>query len=511
MINKKQKGITLVALIITIIVMMILVGVSVSMIINSDLLGTAKRAGGAYTENAGNEANLGEITIDGITYASVEDYLAGNPKISNGQYEEKHGVYVNRPDLTGFSRDHTYFVTYDANGANETIGGKINTEEPKDWYDYQNKIWANIMTKSDNGKVAYLVWIPRYCYKITYYTTSAMTTEADEGVITGYGTVDVKFLSRDNIHKDYATGAETEYSTLATQGYILPETFTWKVGTSEETALAGYWVSKYESQYVGTYFNITKASNSIAIKSIDAYSSGKTYEYYLNGNLEYTGSDLYTFENLEPDTEYEIKIMEKYSETERVEVSTRKVRTIEIIDDSEPKTIPDVTGFKNAIAYYVTYDENGANETIGDRITFGPDGNPNNVPKSGWYDYKNKIWANIVTASEELIATEKADIELAETKNVAYLVWIPRYEYRLIDTSKESDYLEGDTITKEKVSINFISTSTVTPTIDGYTIPETFVWKKGTPDEIQLSGYWVAKYESSDLQPEQTETEETGT
>ena len=235
MINKKQKGITLVALIITIIVMMILVGVSVSMVINSDLLGTAKRAGELYGQSANSESSLGEITIDGITYASIEDYLAGNPKISNGQYEAKNGVYVNRPDLTGFSREHTYFVTYDENGENETIGGKITTEEPKDWYDYngnteENKnIWANIMTKSDDGKVAYWVWIPRYCYKITYYTSSAMTTESD--AITQYGTVDIKFLSRDNVHKYIENDVEKQktFAELKAEDtrWTIPETFTW--------------------------------------------------------------------------------------------------------------------------------------------------------------------------------------------------------------------------------------------------------------------------------------------
>jgi len=41
---KNQKGITLVALIITIIVMLILVSVSIAVVINSDLIGTANSA-----------------------------------------------------------------------------------------------------------------------------------------------------------------------------------------------------------------------------------------------------------------------------------------------------------------------------------------------------------------------------------------------------------------------------------------------------------------------------------
>ena len=73
---KNNKGITLVALIITIIVMLILVAVSVSILINSDLIGTAEK-----TANAWNEANddLDNISqnksiIEGGN-KSIQDYL----------------------------------------------------------------------------------------------------------------------------------------------------------------------------------------------------------------------------------------------------------------------------------------------------------------------------------------------------------------------------------------------------------------------------------------------------
>ena len=72
---KKNKGITLVALIITIIIMMILVGVSVAMVVNSNLLGRAKQAGDnmqtAYLE----EQNYGDgfqVNIDGTIYNILE-------------------------------------------------------------------------------------------------------------------------------------------------------------------------------------------------------------------------------------------------------------------------------------------------------------------------------------------------------------------------------------------------------------------------------------------------------
>ena len=76
-----QKGITLIALVITIIVMLILVAVTISMAINGGLFEKAGKATGD-TRNAMNAEQAlanGQITIDGKTYASIDDYLAGNP------------------------------------------------------------------------------------------------------------------------------------------------------------------------------------------------------------------------------------------------------------------------------------------------------------------------------------------------------------------------------------------------------------------------------------------------
>ena len=76
---KTQNGITLIALVITIIVMLILVAVTISMAINGGLFEKAGKATGD-TRNAMNAEQAlasGQITIDGKTYASIDDYLAG--------------------------------------------------------------------------------------------------------------------------------------------------------------------------------------------------------------------------------------------------------------------------------------------------------------------------------------------------------------------------------------------------------------------------------------------------
>ena len=80
--RNKEKGITLIALIITIIVMLILVGVVVQVVIQSDLLGTAKTAGDKYKTAYEDESNMSEVTINGEKYASIEDYINNNPMSS---------------------------------------------------------------------------------------------------------------------------------------------------------------------------------------------------------------------------------------------------------------------------------------------------------------------------------------------------------------------------------------------------------------------------------------------
>ena len=72
--QNKNKGITLIALIITIIVMLILVAVSVNILIKSNLIGTAEKTVNKY-KTASEEENSGVIEINGKKYNSIEDYI----------------------------------------------------------------------------------------------------------------------------------------------------------------------------------------------------------------------------------------------------------------------------------------------------------------------------------------------------------------------------------------------------------------------------------------------------
>ena len=140
---RKNKGITLVALIITIIVMLILVAVSVNILIKSNLIGTAEKTVNKYKTASEEEGNLNGIKVNGKdlnSYIPLPNIEAGERATENSNYR---GVTIPK----GF-----------------TVSG-ISTEQDVDnglvIYDIPEGTtpdWSN----PDNVKTAYnqFVWIP---------------------------------------------------------------------------------------------------------------------------------------------------------------------------------------------------------------------------------------------------------------------------------------------------------------------------------------------------------------
>ena len=153
--ENKNKGITLVALIITIVVMLILVAVSVNVIIKSNLIGTAEKATNKYKTASEEEGNSGVIEIDGKKYNSIEDYM----KEKEGEKEEK------LPDIKAGERateNSNYKGAVIPKGF--TVSG-ISTEQDVDnglvIYDIPEGTTAD-WSNPDSVKTAYnqFVWIP---------------------------------------------------------------------------------------------------------------------------------------------------------------------------------------------------------------------------------------------------------------------------------------------------------------------------------------------------------------
>ncbi len=113
-------------------------------------------------------------------------------------------------------------------------------EDDPDWYDYDEKRWAN--AKSADG--SYWVWIPRYAYKIeSCYHTSGEDCEALTGKQAG--DIDVKFLkSTTNLTEDNtpieSTGYEAHVKDTSMHHFLHPA-FQFN---GEEL---GFWVAKYQS------------------------------------------------------------------------------------------------------------------------------------------------------------------------------------------------------------------------------------------------------------------------
>ena len=153
--QNRNEGITLVALIITIVVMLILVAVSVNVIIKSNLIGTAEKATNKYKTASEEEGNSEVIEIDGKKYNSIEDYM----KEKEGEKEEK------LPDIKAGERataNSNYKGAVIPKGF--TVSG-ISTEQDVDnglvIYDIPEGTTAD-WSNPDSVKTAYnqFVWIP---------------------------------------------------------------------------------------------------------------------------------------------------------------------------------------------------------------------------------------------------------------------------------------------------------------------------------------------------------------
>ena len=360
---------------------------------------------------------------------------------------------VNEPNLSGFDKNTTFYVTYDSNGQeHSTI--PITEEVPNDWYEYGESRWANIVTRN-NELETYYVWIPRYQFQLD---------QTNERSI-------VKFIS--------GTSKETD------EGYQIPEAFWFDKngnGTEDEgEQLTGYWAMKYTAGDAASprfSTEVVATSSSIKTKGITgtAVGEGQKYKYYING--EYKGEktskdDTFEFSGLSSNTKYTVLVEVRNNATD--EYVGTIVKQISTIDANKPE----LTGFNSNMTYYVLYDESG-NQTIGDKIK--NDGS--NMPQK-WYSYSESKWANIVVTDGTV---KNGKIENA-TKTT-YYTWIPRYEF----TITSSQYAQPEA---GRTEVRFIS-GTSKETDIGYQIPEAFWFDKngnGKEDEgEQLTGYWAMKY-----------------
>ncbi len=346
---------------------------------------------------------------------------------------------VNEPDLTGFDKDTTFYVYWDENGV-EHNEIPINQNPPAEWYDYGIRSWANIVTRN-NGLETYLTWIPRYQYTLDNVSKRSY----------------VRFFK--------GVGTQTE------PGYQIPEAFTW--GDNGNIQIKGYWMTKHQisnDENPRMTAELSAGTNVIRVKNIGGASmtGSLKFEYYINGKKVHEGTNKnenYVYTGLEPDKTYTVNIIARNASTNAyIAAVTQKIETI-------GGNAPVLKGFKEDRTYYVTYDENGNNMKVGNKIK--NDGS--NAPKD-WYDYSVKKWANIVVTDGTV-----ENGKITGATSTSYFTWIPRYQYSLDTVNKRSNVK--------------LMSGTGTQTQAGYKIPEAFTWGEST--KKQLPGFWMSKYQIS--------------
>ena len=162
---------------------------------------------------------------------------------------------------------------------------KVTTKDDPEWFNYDQKKWANVMmpdgsnsaysvgdTISDNDLGSMFVWIPRYEYKINYYTDSTKTTISDTQ--TYYGSIDIQFIKINQITPDDGYKIHPAFK----DGYIDDgdDTNDFKNGEWDKE-IAGFWFAKFETtdslQIKPNTYNTSK----IDISTMYNNSRNKTY------------------------------------------------------------------------------------------------------------------------------------------------------------------------------------------------------------------------------------------
>ena len=271
----KEKGITLIALVITIIVLLILAGVTIATLMGDNGIITKAREAKQKTEDAQKEEEA--------ILSDIEDYMNGITVSEEGFNED---VGVNEPKL----KSGMIPVYYDESAKVWKKADETNTG--KQWYDYDAKKWANIITVSDEDKelrevevgteipmdkiTTFFVWIPRYAYSITEGYKQGSTVPESTEITDVTGEIDVTFLKGntntgvDGIQYEIDYD-ETKLNAGDTTPKIVHPGFT--LGNSQ---LTGIWVAKFEASGLNGEQAVGNASASSATP-VEPASDGSTY------------------------------------------------------------------------------------------------------------------------------------------------------------------------------------------------------------------------------------------
>ena len=394
---------------------------------------------------------------------------------------------------------------------------QITTTSDKEWYNYEEGNYANVMLSDGYYKSELQVgttkeqlaennvgvgipndpehmgtiftWIPRFAYledDVKFLKNNSIleyewTTESCFN-LEGYGanSLDLAFTGIWVGEKEYSSATELQNKNSKMneedniEGLISNEKI-FSITQSEKTA-----IQKLTEKYANT--------NTEILKEIDKIQNRQVIKI-VNTNSRIPIVGMYTL------LEEEIKVDAKYSENTINFVADKNGNKLSggitpLSEDETQYTFyivdnignirkykvnygsgkPNIKSFNKNITFYVTYDDETGEETS--YIPIGEQ-EPEN-----WYNYEEQKWANIVVRDEG---------------KENYFVWIPRYMYKI--KSAEDQTIDAKFVDLDNVWIDETGKE-INLDEAGYKLPEAFTWEdpEDPNNKIQLTGFWANKY-----------------
>ncbi len=221
----KEKGVTLIALVITIIVLIILAGVAINALVGENGIITQAQRAKEDTDKSQKEELGGLASLE----QQIDEALGQTYIVDKG---------VNKPILT------TGMKAIKFTDPTESTKGEVRQSDTEDfdWYDYNGKKWANAQT--EDGSM--WVWIPRYAYRVN-------ETDKKFDIKFLIGTTDTYYDENEKVQTaKRCTNIDELVDTSV--GYTVHPAFTDETAISYRNGgwdkeLTGIWVAKFEAGY----------------------------------------------------------------------------------------------------------------------------------------------------------------------------------------------------------------------------------------------------------------------
>ena len=239
-------------------------------------------------------------------------------------------------------------------------------------------------------------------------------------------------------------------------------------------------INKSRDNMSSTMKNVVYAAADLYVSGDSEYVMINGYVYCVtlknlvdNGYLESPLIDIQTVKEMDLNTVVEAKVLNstfEYTINNKCEVTNPMIAKDEI-NANMPNLHDNMIPIKYDGTKWVKADkENSADE---------------------WFDYLNQKWANAVTVTSitrEYYKNAAVGTPVLEADILTYMVWIPRYEYKIegkFGKDGTSVAIPGE------IEVNFVVGTNITAS-SGYIMHPSF--KFGSEE---LTGFWIGKFETS--------------